>query len=112
MIFGECRLSNVRMSAPQSLGSLPRADRCRSGSEAALADRAQRDAATLNRGAEDRKAVPLEPLQVTLPRPVVARVSAMHGYHGHFADPEGFLWEIAWNPAFVLAADGSLKLPD
>ncbi|CAO4153118.1 VOC domain-containing protein [Methylorubrum thiocyanatum] len=34
------------------------------------------------------------------------------GYHGHFADPEGFLWEIAWNPGFALAADGSLSLPD
>ena len=34
------------------------------------------------------------------------------GYHGHFADPDGFLWEIAWNPAFTLAADGGLTLPD
>ena len=22
------------------------------------------------------------------------------GYSGYFADPEGFLWEIAWNPHF------------
>jgi catechol 2,3-dioxygenase-like lactoylglutathione lyase family enzyme len=34
------------------------------------------------------------------------------GYHGHFADPDGFLWEIAWNPGFAIAADGSLSLPD
>ncbi len=34
------------------------------------------------------------------------------GYHGHFADPEDFLWEIAWNPGFALTADGSLSLPD
>lgn len=34
------------------------------------------------------------------------------GYHGHFADPEGFLWEIAWNPGFALAADGGLTLPE
>jgi predicted lactoylglutathione lyase len=33
------------------------------------------------------------------------------GYHGHFADPEGFLWEIAWNPGFAIAEDGSLSLP-
>lgn len=34
------------------------------------------------------------------------------GYHGHFADPDGFLWEIAWNPGFALAADGDLSLPE
>ncbi len=34
------------------------------------------------------------------------------GYHGHFADPEGFVWEIAWNPGFALAADGGLSLPE
>lgn len=34
------------------------------------------------------------------------------GYHGHFADPEGFLWEIAWNPGFTLTADGVLSLPE
>ena len=22
------------------------------------------------------------------------------GYTGYFADPDGFLWEVAWNPAF------------
>ncbi len=22
------------------------------------------------------------------------------GYHGYFADPDGFLWEVAWNPKF------------
>lgn len=22
------------------------------------------------------------------------------GYTGHFADPDGFLWEVAWNPQF------------
>jgi len=34
------------------------------------------------------------------------------GYSGYFADPDGFLWEVAWNPAFPLAGDGSLRLPD
>ena len=34
------------------------------------------------------------------------------GYHGHFADPDGFLWEIAWNPGFAIATDGRLILPD
>ena len=41
-----------------------------------------------------------------------AQDAAWGGYHGHFADPEGFLWEIAWNPGFALAEDGRLTLPD
>jgi uncharacterized protein len=34
------------------------------------------------------------------------------GYAGYFADPDGHLWEIAHNPGFTLAADGSLILPE
>ncbi|HEX6236466.1 MAG TPA: VOC family protein [Acidimicrobiales bacterium] len=34
------------------------------------------------------------------------------GYAGHFADPDGHLWEIAYNPGFHLAADGTLTVPD
>jgi len=34
------------------------------------------------------------------------------GYHGYFADLDGQLWEIAWNPGFPLTADGSVRLPD
>ena len=34
------------------------------------------------------------------------------GYAGVFADPDGHLWEIAHNPGFTLAQDGSLVLPD
>jgi hypothetical protein len=34
------------------------------------------------------------------------------GYSGYFADPDGFLWEVAWNPSFPIAADGSICLPD
>ncbi|MDB5511591.1 MAG: glyoxalase [Enterovirga sp.] len=33
------------------------------------------------------------------------------GYHGHFADPDGHAWEIAWNPFFSLAEDGRISLP-
>jgi catechol 2,3-dioxygenase-like lactoylglutathione lyase family enzyme len=33
------------------------------------------------------------------------------GHTGYFADPEGYLWEVAWNPHFPFAADGSLILP-
>ena len=33
------------------------------------------------------------------------------GRHGFFADPDGFVWEVAWNPSFPMAADGSIELP-
>ncbi|MEQ1619592.1 MAG: VOC family protein [Terricaulis sp.] len=34
------------------------------------------------------------------------------GHSGYFADPDGHLWEVAWNPFLPLAEDGALKLPD
>jgi uncharacterized protein len=34
------------------------------------------------------------------------------GYSGYFADPDGHVWEIACNPFWPLAVDGSLTLPD
>lgn len=34
------------------------------------------------------------------------------GYAGYFTDPDGFAWEVAWNPDFAIAADGSVRLPD
>jgi uncharacterized protein len=33
------------------------------------------------------------------------------GYNGVFADPDGHRWEIAHNPYWPLAADGSVSLP-
>jgi predicted lactoylglutathione lyase len=33
------------------------------------------------------------------------------GYAGYFADPDGHLWEVAWNPEFRIGADGRLTLP-
>jgi catechol 2,3-dioxygenase-like lactoylglutathione lyase family enzyme len=33
------------------------------------------------------------------------------GRTGYFADPDGHLWEVAWNPAFALGEDGGLTLP-
>ena len=41
-----------------------------------------------------------------------ARETFYGGYAGYFADPDGHLWEIAWNPGFTLAEDGSLTVPD
>jgi catechol 2,3-dioxygenase-like lactoylglutathione lyase family enzyme len=34
------------------------------------------------------------------------------GRSGYFADPDGHLWEVAWNPGAPLGADGSMTLPD
>jgi predicted lactoylglutathione lyase len=34
------------------------------------------------------------------------------GYTGYFSDPDGHLWEVAYNPHFPLAEDGRLSLPD
>jgi catechol 2,3-dioxygenase-like lactoylglutathione lyase family enzyme len=33
------------------------------------------------------------------------------GHSGYFADPDGHLWEVAWNPGFPLADDGRVVLP-
>ncbi len=33
------------------------------------------------------------------------------GRSGYFADPDGHLWEVAWNPHFRLAEDGAVELP-
>jgi predicted lactoylglutathione lyase len=34
------------------------------------------------------------------------------GYAGHFADPDGHLWEVAYNPGFRLDEGGGLHLPE
>ena len=33
------------------------------------------------------------------------------GYTGAFADPDGYVWEVAHNPDWLLADDGSVRLP-
>lgn len=33
------------------------------------------------------------------------------GYRGYFADPDGFLWEVCYNPFMPLDADGAIRLP-
>jgi len=40
-----------------------------------------------------------------------AQTAFWGGYSGYFADPDGFPWEIAWNPSFPIAPDGSIHLP-
>ena len=34
------------------------------------------------------------------------------GYSGYWSDPDGHVWELAMNPFWPLAADGSLTLPN
>lgn len=33
------------------------------------------------------------------------------GYSGYFADPDGALWEVAWNPDLLPLSDGTVRLP-
>lgn len=40
-----------------------------------------------------------------------ARETFWGGYAGTFTDPDGFAWEVAWNPNFPLTDDGALVLP-
>ena len=34
------------------------------------------------------------------------------GYDGYFADPDGHVWEVAFNPFWELDEDGRVRLPD
>ena len=40
-----------------------------------------------------------------------AREMDWGGYCGHMADPDGHIWEVAWNPGFPILEDGTLQLP-
>ncbi len=33
------------------------------------------------------------------------------GHSGYFADPDGHLWEVVWNPFFPFADDGTVAVP-
>ena len=41
-----------------------------------------------------------------------ARDADWGGRSGYFADPDQFLWEVAWNPGFPIQPDGSVLIPD
>ncbi len=43
---------------------------------------------------------------------VSPRATFYGGYAGYFADPDGHMWEIAYNPGFELGEEGDLILPD
>ena len=38
--------------------------------------------------------------------------AAFGGFHGHFADPNGVIWEICHNPGWSLDADGNVQLSE
>lgn len=46
----------------------------------------------------DRVLEEVQPIGGTVRRP--AHDTDWGGYAGYFADPDGFLWEVAWNPAW------------
>lgn len=33
------------------------------------------------------------------------------GFSGYFADPDGYPWEVAFNPSFPIGEDGSITIP-
>ena len=41
----------------------------------------------------------------------VPQATEWGGHSGYFADPDGHLWELAWNPFFPLDEQGNLSLP-
>jgi hypothetical protein len=41
-----------------------------------------------------------------------ARETFYGGYAGFFIDPDGQVWEIAYNPGFPLDRDGAITIPD
>ena len=41
-----------------------------------------------------------------------ARETFYGGYAGFFTDPDGHVWEIAYNPGFPLDRDGAITIPD
>ncbi len=45
------------------------------------------------------------------PRELLAEDAFWGGHSGYFADPEGHLWEVAWNPHFPLDENGFVQLP-
>jgi catechol 2,3-dioxygenase-like lactoylglutathione lyase family enzyme len=42
----------------------------------------------------------------------VARDMPWGGYCAHVADPDGNIWEIAWNPGFPIDKDGGISIPE
>jgi uncharacterized glyoxalase superfamily protein PhnB len=65
---------------------------------------------TRNRAEIDALLKEAEAAGATIVKP--AQDAFWGGYSGYFSDPDGFLWEVAWNRAFAIAEDGSIRIPD
>jgi catechol 2,3-dioxygenase-like lactoylglutathione lyase family enzyme len=63
-----------------------------------------------NREEVDAVLAEAQPAGAKLVKP--AQEAFWGGYSGYFADPDGFLWEVAWNPFFQIGEDGSIRIPD
>ncbi|WP_328882871.1 VOC family protein [Streptomyces sp. NBC_00299] len=88
----DCGLTDGTAGAPAGFGGIALAHNVRSDAEVdELLAAAERAGAT-----------------VTKP----AATNAVGFYSGVFVDPDGHAWEVAHNPGFQLAADGSLTIPD
>lgn len=70
--------------------------------------------ASLAMNLPDRASVDLTMATAERAGAVVTRAPAAAdwgGYSGYFQDPDGHLWEVAYNPSFPLRADGGMTLP-
>jgi|ERR1700733_300820 len=65
---------------------------------------------TRNRGEVDSVLEKAQAAGAKLLKP--AQEAFWGGYSGYFSDPDGFLWEVVWNPFFTIAEDGSLRIPE
>ncbi|HJO72850.1 MAG: hypothetical protein QF450_00220 [Rhodospirillales bacterium] len=65
---------------------------------------------TRNRAEVDTALAEAQASGATLLKP--AEDAFLGVYSGRFADPDGCLREVAWNPNFEMKADGSIRLPD
>lgn len=63
--------------------------------------RSQEEVDTVLAAADAARARILKPAQKTF----------WGGYSGYFSDPDGFAWEVAWNPFFPVSEEGNILLP-
>jgi catechol 2,3-dioxygenase-like lactoylglutathione lyase family enzyme len=62
------------------------------------------------RSKEEVRAVLEEAREAGAQMLVEARDTFWGGYDGYFADPDGHLWEVAWNPYWTLDDDGNVRM--
>lgn len=95
LVVGLYRLSDLvaetGVAASGACGSIALAYNVRSREEVgAIIDEARRAGATVAREPSDTE---------------------WGGHSGYFRDPDGHLWEVAWNPHWPMEADGSVRIP-